>query len=108
MTCKLTVWNWTKDWQKKAISKETLLVYPNFILYLTDASMVQLGVVVSQNNKSIAFCSSKTKSCTATERGLLSIVETLKEFKIILLAQRVYISCKKVAYKSFNTERVIR
>eukprot|EP00957_Ditylum_brightwellii_P124949 9525222-Ditylum_brightwellii.AAC.1 len=44
------------------------------------------------------------------EQELLAIVETLKEFKNILLGQqiRVYIDNKNIMYKNFNTARVIR
>ena len=72
---------------KKIISKETLLSFPDFSKPFeihTDASHTQLGAVVSQDNKPIAFYSRKLNPAqtryTTTERELLSIVETLKEF----------------------------
>ena len=72
---------------KKIIASETLLAYPNFskpFEIYTDASHTQLGAVVSQEGKPIAFCSRKLTApqtrYTTTERELLSIVETLKEF----------------------------
>ena len=55
---------WTEEHQKafehikKSISRETLLVYPDFnkpFEIHTDASKVQLGAVISQDNKPIAF-----------------------------------------------------
>ena len=47
---------------------------------------------------------------TTTERKLLSIVETLKEFRNILLGQKfiVYTDHKNLTCTNFNTERVIR
>ena len=67
------------------------MVYPNFsklFVIHTDASKVQHGAVISQDNKPIAFYSRKLNplqvNYTTTERELLSIVETLKEFKNIL------------------------
>ena len=79
----------------------------------TDASHTQLGVVISQNNKPIAFYSRKLQPAqtqyTTTECELLSIVKTLKEFKNILLGQQimVYTDHKNLTYKNFNTEHVM-
>ena len=101
----------------QSISRETLLVYPNFsklfVIHM-DASKVQLGAVISQDNKPITFNSRKLKSTqnihTTTERELLSIVQTLKVFRNILLDQqiKVYTNHENLPYKSFNTERVMR
>ena len=80
---------------KKIVTKETLLAYPNFeqeFVIHTDASHTQLGAVIFQNDKPIAFYSRKLNDAqtryTTTERELLAIVETLKEFKNILLGRR--------------------
>ena len=47
---------------------------------------------------------------TTTERELLSIVETLKQFKTILLGQRIeiYNDHKNLTCTKFNTDCVIR
>ena len=102
---------------KESISRETLLLYPYFskpFVIHTDVSKVQLGVVINQDNKPIAFYSRKLNPAkinyTTTERELLSIVETLKELRNILLGQqiKVYNDHKNETQKSFNTERVMR
>ena len=111
-------WKWTDkhdrafNSMKKIVSKETLLAYPNFSQPFeihTDASDFQLGAVISQNQKPIAFYSRKLNPAqtryTTTEKELLAIVETLKEFKNILLGQniQVYIDHKNLTYKTHNS-----
>ena len=60
MTSELATWNWTKEHQKafehtkKTISGETSSVHLNFskpFVIHTDDSKVQLGAVISQDNK---------------------------------------------------------
>jgi hypothetical protein len=83
---------------KAIISRETLLAYPNFLndfhIY-TDSSDYQLGAVIMQNDRPLAFYSRKLNSAqkryTTGEQDLLSIVETLKEFKNILLGQKLIV-----------------
>jgi hypothetical protein len=54
----------------------------------TDASNKKLGAVIMQEGKLLAFYSRKLKSAqtryTTGEQEVLSIVETLKEFRDIL------------------------
>ena len=76
--------------------RDVMLAYPNFLkkfVIHTDAGDRQLGAVISQDNKPIAFYSRKLNPAqtryTTTERELLSIVETLKEFKTILLGYEI-------------------
>ena len=84
-------WKWEKKHQdaftlmKQTIAKDTLLAFPNFskpFTIHTDASKVQLGAVISQDERPIAFYSRKLNPAqtryTITARELLSIVETLK------------------------------
>jgi hypothetical protein len=116
-------WEWTDvhqrafDDTKKIVSKEVLLAYPDFskpFTIHTDASHTQLGAVISQDEKPIAFYSRKLNPAqtryTTTERELLSIVETLKEFRNILLGHRIIVHTdhKNLTYETFNTERVMR
>ncbi len=120
LTSKKVKWNWGPQQSKafaaakKIIAREVLLAYPDFTKKFTihtDASHYQLGAVISQEGKPIAFYSRKLNPAqtryTTTERELLSIVETLKEYKNILLGQRleVFTDHKNLVYKHFNTER---
>ena len=67
---------------KQMISEDTFLTYPDWEVKFdvhTDASDKQLGAVVSQNGKPIAFSSRQLSkfyvNYTTTEKELLSIVE---------------------------------
>ena len=123
LTSKTVKWKWTPlhaasfKKMKKVICAETLLAYPNFneeFVIHTDASHTQLGAVIAQRGRPIAFYSRKLKPeqtrYTTTERELLSIVETLKEFRNILLGQKIVVHTdhKNLTCKNFNTERVMR
>jgi hypothetical protein len=123
LSSKTVKWQWTDveqnafDEMKKIISRETLLTYLNFHLPFeihTDASHTQLGSVISQDKRPIAFYSRKLNPAqtryTTTERELLSIVEILKEFRNILLGQQItiYTDHQNLTYTNFNTERVMR
>ena len=105
------------DATKCMIGREVLKGYPDFntpFEIYTDASKLQLGAVISQKGKPIAFYSRKINSAqqnyTTTEKELLSIVETLKECRNILLGNQitVYTDHKNLTYKTFNTEHVMR
>jgi hypothetical protein len=84
----------TFDKIKKVTGTEVLLCYPDFnkpVLFhlYTYASDHQLGAVIIQDKKPIAFYSRKLNTAqkwyTTTERELLSGIETCKEYKNILL-----------------------
>ena len=86
------------DDMKKIVSREVTMAYPDFeqpFDIYTDASSRQLGAVITQNNRPIAFYSKKLSSAqqnySVTDLELLSIVMTLKEFRNILLGQRINI-----------------
>jgi hypothetical protein len=72
------------------------LAYPDyskvFEIY-TDASSKQLGAVITQDNRPIAFFSQKLSDTqhkySATKIKLLAIVETLKEFKGMIWGQNI-------------------
>jgi hypothetical protein len=93
-------WHWEEAHQrafnhvKATIAKDAVLAYPDyskvFEIY-TDASSKQLGAVITQDNRPIAFFSWKLSDTqckySVTEIELQAIVETLKEFKGMLWGQ---------------------
>ncbi len=87
-------WRWDPihqqafDIVKATIAKDVLLAYPDFTkpfeIY-TDSSTMQLGAVITQDNRPIVFFSRKlsetqTKYSVTKIELLAMIVETLKEF----------------------------
>ena len=95
-------WHWDEvhqeafDHVKATIPRDVVLAYPDysevFEIY-TDASSKQLGAVITQKNRPIAFFSRKLsvaqRKYSVTEIELLAIVETLKEFKGMLWGQPI-------------------
>ncbi len=72
------------------------MAYPDYskvIEIYTDASNKQLGAVITQDNRPIAFFSQKLSDAqrkySVTKIELLAIVETLKEFKGMLWGQNI-------------------
>ena len=123
LTSSTVKWKWTAvhdkafEQMKSQIAKDTLLAFPDFnkpFVIHTDASKIQLGACISQEGKPIAFYSRKLNPAqtryTTTERELLSIVETLKEFRNILLGQQITIHTdhQNLTYKQFTSDRVLR
>ncbi len=80
------------------------------------APFFQLGAVISQNGKQIAFYSRKLTPTqkwwytTTTEQELQSIIETLKVFWTILLGQQLIINTdhENLTYKHFNSDGLMR
>ena len=123
LTSKKVPFKWTEveqkafDTMKRIMARETLLAYPDFnkeFHIYTDASKVQLGAVIVQNDRPIAFFSRKLTPAqtryTVTERELLSIVEVLKEFRNILMGQQIIVHTdhENLTYKQQNSDRVMR
>ena len=78
------------------ISRAVTLAYPDFnheFEVYTDSSDKQLGGVIVQKGRPLAFYSRKLRgpqlNYTVTEKELLGVVETLKEFRTILHGQRI-------------------
>jgi hypothetical protein len=95
-------WHWDEvhqrafDHVKATITIDVVLAYPDyskvFEIY-TDASSIQLGAVITQDNRPIAFFSQKLsdtqRKYSVTKIGLLAIVKTLKDFKGMLWGQQI-------------------
>jgi hypothetical protein len=101
---KKVCWNWEEIHQKAfdnvtaTIARDVVFVYPDFgqiFEVFTDSSKHQLGEVITQNNRPLAFFSRKLSPAQmkyhVTKQELLAIVETLKEFKGMLWCQRITI-----------------
>ena len=101
------------------VAQDTMLFHPNFkkpFYVHTDASNYQIGGVVSQKNKPIADFSREFNSAqrkyTVIEQQPLGIVETLKEFRNILMGNKivVYTDHKNLTYpnSNYSSDRVLR
>ena len=113
LTSKNVKYYWKDEHQKcfdaikRVIGSEVLLAYPDFnapFEIYTDASKLQIGAVVFQKGKPIAFYSQNMnraqQNYTTTEKELLSLVATIKEFRNILLGDQitVYTDHKNLTY----------
>eukprot|EP00957_Ditylum_brightwellii_P198541 15131637-Ditylum_brightwellii.AAC.1 len=98
LTSKKATWKWTEVEQeafeaaKAEVAENTLFVYSDFNKKFeihTDARKHQLGAVISQGGHPIAFFSKKLNKAQmnyiTTKKELFAIVETLKEFRNIIL-----------------------
>jgi hypothetical protein len=115
-------WRWDPihqqafDRVKAAISKETVLAYPDFLkpfeMYM-DASSMQMGAVITQDDRPIAFFSRKLSETqqkySVTDIELLAIVETLKESKGMLWGQdiKVYTDHRKLTRDALDLTSAI-
>ena len=105
------------DTIKAILSSDVLLHYPDhnkpFHVY-TDASNLQLGAIIVQDDRPIAFYSRKLNAAqrnyTTMEKELLSIIETLKEFRMMLFGCRalhMWTDNKNLTYTMLNSQRML-
>ena len=104
---------------KKMVAQDTMLIHPDFsktFILHTDASDLQIGGVISQDGKPIAYFSKKLNAAqmkyTTIDKELLAIVETLRHFRTILLGHEIVIFTdhKNLTYPNSDhgSQRVLR
>jgi hypothetical protein len=123
LTKKGARFKWNADCQtnfdtlKRLLARRVSLAYPDFSLpfeIYTDASKFQIGAVIQQHRKPIAFYSRKLTDTQSRypviELELLAIVETLQEYRTILLGHlvKIYTDHKNLTFANFKTDRVHR
>ncbi|OWZ04667.1 Pol Polyprotein [Phytophthora megakarya] len=104
--------NYYKDmWKARS---ETLAPLTALTSLYTDASQHQLGGVIMQKGKPLAFwsrkCTTTQEQYTMNKKELLSVVEMLREFRSILWGRKlkIYTDHKNSVQSTFNKPHMLR
>ncbi len=113
---------WTKVHDKAfaaaraMVAQDTLLCYPDpnipFVIE-TDASVYQLGAVLKQDNRPVAFFSRKLTEpqhkYSVIEKELLSILETLEEFHPLIWGARIIVRTdhRNLSFSNSHSQQVL-
>ena len=102
---------------KALIAADAFIAYPDhnkpFEIY-TDASELQMGGVIMQEGRPVAFFSKKLnqaqKNYKPMEKEMLAIVMLLKEFRTMLYGSKIsiYTHFEKLTFCELSTQRVQR
>ena len=104
---------------KMVYAIDEILYYPDFNKFYdihTDSSEYQMGEIISQNERMVAYWSPKLTDTQnkypSTDKELFLILECLKKCKKILLGQKIFarIDHRNITNKLFEyaTQRVLR